>query len=80
MGWAGGPGGKASAKLRRPEHRGFGDRNKLSSPGGRSERGRAGLWKERGSKLDSSYSCLKNPMDEKPGGLQSIGLQRVGHY
>ena len=25
------------------------------------------------------YSCLENPMDpEKPGGLQSIGSQRVG--
>ena len=24
-------------------------------------------------------SCLENPMDEKPGRLQSIGLQRVGH-
>ena len=26
-----------------------------------------------------SYSCLKNPMDEEPGSLQSMGLQRVGH-
>ena len=25
------------------------------------------------------YSCLENPMDEKPGRLQSMGLQRVGH-
>ena len=25
------------------------------------------------------YSCLKNPMDEEPGGLQSMGLLRVGH-
>ena len=25
------------------------------------------------------YSCLENPMDEKPGGLQSTGSQRVGH-
>ena len=25
------------------------------------------------------YSCLENPMGEKPGGLQSIGSQRVGH-
>ena len=25
------------------------------------------------------YSCLKNAMDEEPGGLQSMGLQRVGH-
>ena len=25
------------------------------------------------------YSCLENPMDRGPGGLQSTGLQRVGH-
>ena len=25
------------------------------------------------------YSCLENPMEEKPGGLQSMGSQRVGH-
>ena len=25
------------------------------------------------------YSCLENPMDEEPGGLQSMGLLRVGH-
>jgi len=25
------------------------------------------------------YSCLKNPMEEKPGRLQSMGSQRVGH-
>ena len=25
------------------------------------------------------YSCLENPMDEEPGGLQSMGLQRVRH-
>ena len=24
------------------------------------------------------YSCLRIPWTEKPGGLQSIGLQRVG--
>ena len=24
-------------------------------------------------------SCLKNPWTEEPGGLQSIGLQRVTH-
>jgi len=23
------------------------------------------------------YSCLENPMEEEPGGLQSMGLQRV---
>ena len=26
------------------------------------------------------YSCLENPMDRQPGGLQSIGLQRVEHH
>ena len=25
------------------------------------------------------YSCLENPMDEEPGGLQSMGSQRVGN-
>ena len=25
-------------------------------------------------------SCLGNPMDKEPGGLQSIGSQRVRHY
>ena len=25
------------------------------------------------------YSCLKMPWTERPGRLQSIGLQRVGH-
>ena len=25
------------------------------------------------------YSCLVNPWTEEPGGLQSIGSQRVGH-
>ena len=25
------------------------------------------------------YSCLENPMDNEPGGLQSMVLQRVGH-
>ena len=25
------------------------------------------------------YSCLENSMDEEPGGLQSMGLQRVRH-
>ena len=26
------------------------------------------------------YSCLENPMTEEPGGLQSMGSQRAGHY
>ena len=25
------------------------------------------------------YSCLENPMREEPGGLESIGLQKVRH-
>ena len=25
------------------------------------------------------YSCLENPMDGGPGGLQSMGSRRVGH-
>ena len=25
------------------------------------------------------YFCLENPMTEEPGGLQSMGSQRVGH-
>ena len=25
------------------------------------------------------YSCLENPMVEEPGGLQSMGSERVGH-
>ena len=25
------------------------------------------------------YSCLENPMEEEPGGVQSMGLQRDGH-
>ena len=25
------------------------------------------------------YSCLENPMTDKPGGLQSMASQRVGH-
>ena len=25
------------------------------------------------------YSCLGNPMDKEPGGLQSMGSQRVRH-
>ena len=25
------------------------------------------------------YHCLENLMDKEPGGLQSMGLQRIGH-
>ena len=34
-------------------------------------------WRRNGNPLQ--YSCLGNPMDEEPGGLQSMGLQRLGH-
>ena len=26
------------------------------------------------------YSCLENPMDREPGGLQSMRSQRFGHH
>ena len=26
------------------------------------------------------YSCLENPTKEEPGGLQSMGSQRLRHY
>ena len=32
---------------------------------------------EQGNSLQ--YSCLENPMDREPGGLQSMGSQRVRH-
>ena len=28
---------------------------------------------------NSLQFCLENPMEEEPGGLQSMGLKRVGH-
>ena len=47
-------------------------RDVVSIPGlGRS------LGEENGYPLQ--YSCLENSMDKKSGGLQSMGLQRVGH-
>ena len=27
---------------------------------------------------DDQYSCLENPMTEKPGGLQSMGFEELG--
>ena len=33
---------------------------------------------EKGNGTPLQYSCLGNPTEE-PGGLQSVGLQRVGH-
>ena len=38
-----------------------------------------GRFPRRGNGDPLQYSCLENPMDREPGGLQSIGLQRVGH-
>ena len=35
------------------------------------------LEKENGNPLQ--YCCLGNPMEEEPGGLQSMGSHRVGH-
>ena len=32
-----------------------------------------------GNDTPLQYSCLENPMMEEPGGLQSMGSQRVGH-
>ena len=34
---------------------------------------------EEGNSNSFQYSCLGNPMEEEPGGLQSMGSQRVGH-
>ena len=34
---------------------------------------------EKGMATHSSILAWKNPWTEKPGGLQSIGSQRVGH-
>ena len=35
---------------------------------------------EEGMAMHSSLPALKTPWTEEPGGLQSMGLQRVGHY
>ena len=32
-----------------------------------------------GNSNPHQYSCLENPMTEEPGGLQSMGSQRVRH-
>ena len=32
-----------------------------------------------GNRNPLQYSCLENPWTEEPGGLQSMGLQRVDH-
>ena len=38
-----------------------------------------GLGRFPGNDNPLQYSCLENPMDEEPGRLQSMGLQRAGH-
>ena len=35
---------------------------------------------EKGMATHSSISCLENPWIEEPGGLYSVGLQRVRHH
>ena len=34
---------------------------------------------EQGNSYPLQYSCLEYPWTEEPGGLQSMGSQRVGH-
>ena len=40
---------------------------------------RSGRSPGEGNGYPLQYSCLENPMDREPGGLQSMGSQRVGH-
>ena len=44
-------------------------------PGSIPESGRA---PGEGNGFPLQYSCLENSMDKEPGGLQSMGSQRVG--
>ena len=39
----------------------------------------AGLICGEGNGTPLQYSCLENPWTEEPGGLQSMGLRKVGH-
>ena len=39
----------------------------------------SGISPGEGNDTPPQDSCLKIPWAEKPGGLQSVGLQRVGH-
>ena len=39
----------------------------------------SGRYPEEGNGNPLQYSCLGNPITEEPGGLQSMGLQRVRH-
>ena len=58
-------------------------KNPLASAGDRRDTGLIpGLGKSPGGGHGNpllQYSCLENPMDRGPAGLQSTGLQRVGH-
>ena len=38
-----------------------------------------GRFPEEGNGNPLQYSCLENSMEEEPGRLQSMGLQRAGH-
>ena len=40
---------------------------------------RSGRFPGGGHSNPLQYSCLENPMNREPGGLQSIVLQRTGH-
>ena len=39
----------------------------------------SGVFPGEGNGYPLQYSCLRIPWIEEPGGLQSMGLQRVGH-
>ena len=45
----------------------------------RPKRPGSGISPGEGNDTPLQDSCLKIPWAEKPGGLQSVGLQRVGH-
>ena len=40
---------------------------------------RSGRFPGEGNGNPLQYSCLENPMDQKPGGLWSMGCKRVGY-
>ena len=63
MSFPGGSDGKASAR-------------NAGDPGSIPESGRS---PGEGNGNPLQYSCLENSWMEEPGGLQSMGLQRVGH-
>ena len=55
-------------------------KNLPASAGGIRDLGSiCGLGRSPGGEYDNTFqsSCLENPMDREPGGLQSIGSQRV---